>query len=65
MNDYNNQGLNGISCKGCGRQDKQLNVFDWLVDVPGNIDETDFVEVQFKNTRKGIYVNNGKKIIVR
>ena len=60
MNDYNNQGLNGISCKGCGRQDKQLNVFDWLVDVPGNIDETDFVEVQFKNTRKGYYLNSNK-----
>ena len=60
MNDYNNHGLNGISCKGCGRQDKQLNVFDWLVDVPGNIDETDFVEVQFKNTRKGYYLNSNK-----
>ena len=60
MNDYNNQGLNGISCKGCGRQDKQLNVFDWLVDVPGNINETDFVEVQFKNTRKGYYLNSNK-----
>ena len=60
MNDYNNHGLNGISCKGCGRQDKQLNVFDWLVDVPGNIDETDFVEVQVKNTRKGYYLNSNK-----
>ena len=60
MNDYNNQVLNGISCKGCGRQDKQLNVFDWLVDVPGNINETDFVEVQFKNTRKGYYLNSNK-----
>ena len=60
MNDYNNHGLNGISCKGCGRQDKQLNVFDWLVDVPGNINETDFVEVQFKNTRKGYYLNSNK-----
>ena len=60
MSEYNNHGLNGISCKGCGRQDKQLNVFDWLVDVPGNIDETDFVEVQFKNTRKGYYLNSNK-----
>ena len=60
MNEYNNNGLNGICCKGCGRQDKQLNVFDWLADVPGNINETDFVEVQFKNTRKGYYLNSNK-----
>ena len=60
MSEYNNQGLNGICCKGCGQQDKQLNVFDWLADVPGNIDETDFVEVQFKNTRKGYYLNSNK-----
>ena len=60
MSEYNNNGLNGISCKGCGRQDKQLNVFDWLADVPGNINETDFVEVQFKNTRKGYYLNSNK-----
>ena len=58
MCEYNNNGLNGICCKGCGRQDKQLNVFDWSVDVPGNINETDFVEVQFKNTRKGYYRNS-------
>ena len=60
MNDYNTNGCNGLSCQGCGRQDKQLNVFDWAVDVPGNIDETDFVEVQFKNTRKGYYLNSNK-----
>ena len=60
MSEYNNNGLNGICCKGCGRQDKQLNVFDWLADVPGNINETDFVEVQFKNTRKGYYLNSNK-----
>ena len=60
MSEYKTNGCDGISCKGCGRQDKQLNVFDWLVDVPGNIDETDFVEVQFKNTRKGYYLNSNK-----
>ena len=60
MSEYNNNGLNGICSKGCGRQDKQLNVFDWLADVPGNINETDFVEVQFKNTRKGYYLNSNK-----
>ena len=60
MNEYKPNGCNCISSKGCGRQDKQLNVFDWLVDVPGNIDETDYVEVQFKNTRKGYYLNSNK-----
>ena len=47
----------GLSCCGCGRQDKQLNTYDWLADVPGNAEETDLVEVQFKNTRKGYYHN--------
>ena len=60
MSEYKTNGCDGISCRGCGRQDKKLNVYDWLVDVPGNIDETDFVEVQFKNTRKGYYLNSNK-----
>ena len=40
-----------------GRQDKQLNTYDWLADVPGNAESTDLVEVQFKHTRKGYYHN--------
>ncbi|MGG6545558.1 UNVERIFIED_CONTAM: hypothetical protein NY100_09045 [Prevotella sp. 15_C9] len=47
----------GLSHRACGRQDKQLNTYDWLEDVPGNTDTTDLVEVQFKNTRKGYYHN--------
>lgn len=47
----------GLCHKACGRQDKQLNTYDWLEDVPGNTDSTDLVEVQFKNTRKGYYHN--------
>ena len=35
----------------------QLNVYDYLADIPGNNDTTDLVEVQFKNTRKGYYHN--------
>lgn len=46
----------GLSVKGISRQDKQLNTYDWLADVPGN-DKIDLVEVQFKNTRKGYYHN--------
>ena len=49
-----------LSCKGCGRQDKQLNTYDWLADIPGNADEQEIVEVQFKNTRKGYFKNSNK-----
>ena len=47
----------GLCIRGCGRQDRQLNTYDWLADVPGNAKTTDLVEVQFKNTRKGYYHN--------
>ncbi|MBR7042984.1 MAG: hypothetical protein IKI18_02185 [Prevotella sp.] len=47
----------GLCARGCGRQDKQLNSYDWLADVPGNAKSTDLVEVQFKNTRKGYFHN--------
>ncbi len=60
MSDFKTNGCDSLGNKGCSRQDKKLNVFDWLVDVPGNLSETDFVEVQFKNTRKGYYLNSNK-----
>ena len=47
----------GLCHGGCGRQNMQLNTYDWLHDVPGNEEDTDLVEVQFKNTRKGYYHN--------
>ena len=48
-----------MGCKGCNkRQNNKLNTYDWLCDVPGAEGSTDFVEVQFKNTRKGYYLNN-------
>lgn len=50
-------GSRGLSKKGVGRQDRQLNTYDWLADVPGNAESTDLVEVQFKHTRKGYYHN--------
>lgn len=50
----------GLCHRGCGRQDHQLNSYDWLADVPGNDESTDLVEVQFKNTRKGYYHNVSK-----
>ena len=47
----------GLCHQAVGRQDRQLNTYDWLADVPGNPDTTDLVEVQFKHTRKGYYHN--------
>ena len=50
----------GLCHQAVGRQDRQLNTYDWLADVPGNVDTTDLVEVQFKHTRKGYYHNVNK-----
>lgn len=59
-NQYNSGGC-GISCNGCSfTTDKKLSVHDWLSDLPETVQETDLVEVQFKNTRKGFYQNVNK-----
>lgn len=55
-----NTGSGGICCKGCGRTMGQLHSFDYLAGVPGNAEDTDLVEVQFKNTRKSYYLNANK-----
>lgn len=53
----------GLCKHAVGRQDRQLNTYDWLADVPGNALSTDLVEVQFKHTRKGYYHNvNGLEL---
>ncbi|WP_418705881.1 PSP1 domain-containing protein [Barnesiella intestinihominis] len=41
----------------CRRKGAKLEVYDWLSDVPESHDDTDLVEVRFKNTRKGYYRN--------
>jgi len=55
---------NGQCCmnsKGCSkRQNQKLNTYDWLCDIPESEQATDYVEVQFKNTRKGYYLNSNK-----
>ena len=53
-------GSGSLCCKSCSRQDNKLNTYDWLADIPGNAEESDMVEVQFKNTRKGYYRNSNK-----
>ena len=54
------KGSGGLCRKGCSRHINKLNTYDWLADVPGNAEECDMVEVQFKNTRKGYYLNSNK-----
>ena len=51
-------GSGTISCKGCGRSMGQLHSFDYLADIPGAAGEGGYVEVQFKNTRKGFFLNS-------
>jgi cell fate regulator YaaT (PSP1 superfamily) len=45
-------------CDTCSSRCGKLEVFDWLSDLPRAGKETDIVEVQFKNTRKGFYRNS-------
>lgn len=45
-------------CSGCGYSSHQkLSSYDWLCDLPDTHSDTDYVEVQFKNTRKAFFVN--------
>ena len=53
-------GSGKLCCKGCSRQNNKLNTYDWLADIPGSSEESDMVEVQFKNTRKGYFRNSNK-----
>ncbi len=50
--------------KGCSKKmDTKLNTFDWLCDIEESQNETEFIEVQFKNTRKGYFKNsNGLRL---
>ena len=60
MNQFeiNNGSFNEFSSRGCCRNSNvKLSVTDWLSDLPADVTENDIVEVQFKNTRKGYFVN--------
>ena len=58
-NEYICGGGRGICKKGWHTNHyTQLNVCDYMADVPNNTATTDLVEVQFKNTRKGYYHNS-------
>lgn len=49
-------GSGGLCCKSCSRQDKKLNTYDWLADIPGNAEESDMVEVNLRTPVKATTV---------
>jgi cell fate regulator YaaT (PSP1 superfamily) len=49
---------NTNGCCGCINSNRKLTTYDWLHDFPELQNSTDLVEVQFKNTRKGYYLNS-------
>lgn len=51
-----NDGERSGKCRDCCRE--KLHSFNWLADIPGGYADSEFVEVQFKNTRKGYYRNS-------
>lgn len=52
-------------CGTCNDRCGKLEVFDWLSDLPDLPNETDIVEVQFKNTRKGYYKNTSQSKLLK
>lgn len=54
-----NDGACRLNTRGWRRNSSlKLSCVDWLCDLPETQKATDLVEVQFKNTRKGYYVNS-------
>ena len=47
----------GTHCGSCTNKATKLDVFDWLKDIEESHADTDFIEIQFKNTRKGYFRN--------
>lgn len=52
------------SCGGCCNSRGKLQSYNWLKDIPGGMNSSDMVEVEFKNTRKGFYRNSNNLDIV-
>lgn len=50
-------------CKGCPKHNSKLHAYDWLHDFTDMQEMSNMVEVQFKNTRKGYYLNSNQKEI--
>lgn len=48
-----------LTAAGCKKSSEQmLSIHDWLADIDINCKSCQYVEVQFKNTRKGYYLNS-------
>ena len=48
-----------MNLRGCKKNsNRKLSSFDWLCDLPDTQKDTDYIEVQFKNTRKSYYLNS-------
>lgn len=59
--DFESNDKKWLRKKGCCCTGKnKLNVYDWLSAIPDAEKLTNFVEVQFKNTRKGYYLNSNE-----
>lgn len=55
--------MNSKGC--CKRHTNKLNNYDYLCDIPESEQVTDYVEVQFKNTRKSYFLNSTKIPLVK
>ena len=51
-------GCRGGCCGNAGEIRAKLHSYNYLDDIPGGYADDDMVEVQFKNTRKGFYLNS-------
>lgn len=61
MDFVQNMGNSAMGPRGCCKHSKgKLSTCNWLCDIPEAEHATDYVEVQFKNTRKGYYLNEAK-----
>jgi len=56
------EGTKGCCGQGCGKCDLRgkLHSYNYWEDIPGGYADDDMVEVNFKNTRKGYYLNSAK-----
>ena len=55
------EGVLRCHCPGCNK----LNVFNWLETIPDTDNVGGMVEVRFKNTRKGYFINNAGQSLVK
>lgn len=53
LNTSNNTNTTESSCG-------KLNSYDWMKDLPPGLNESDIVEIRFKNTRKEFFLNKNK-----